>query len=182
MRARAVVGRAWAPTINSMPTGRTSDYFGVSLNGEKATGGRNRLLCIVGAGSAGCVLANRLSASGADVLVLEAGGPDENPAIKIPALYLTPDADAVAKRSVVPSSPALPALARPGASVGRVLAAPYSITSSARARRVGGIVRPRALAVFRLMTSSNFVGCSTGRSAGLAPFRILSTKAAARRQ
>jgi nitrilase len=30
------------------------------------------------------------------------------------------------------------------------------------------------------MTSSNFVGCSMGRSAGLAPFRILSTKAAAR--
>ena len=32
-----------------------------------------------------------------------------------------------------------------------------------------------AWAVLRLMTSSNFVGCSTGRSAGLAPFRILST-------
>jgi hypothetical protein len=27
----------------------------------------------------------------------------------------------------------------------------------------------------RLMTSSNLVGCSTGRSAGLAPLRILST-------
>jgi hypothetical protein len=27
----------------------------------------------------------------------------------------------------------------------------------------------------RLMTSSNFVGCSTGRSAALAPFKILST-------
>src|SRR2546427_11400640 len=39
---------------------------------------------------------------------------------------------------------------------------------------------PRALAVFRLMTSSNFVGCSTGRSAGLAPFRILSAIAAMR--
>ena len=39
----------------------------------------------------------------------------------------------------------------------------------------GGMVRPICLAVFRLITSSNFVGCSTGRSAGLAPFRILST-------
>src|SRR6266487_1205899 len=28
-------------------------------------------------------------------------------------------------------------------------------------------------AVFRLMTSSNFVGCSTGKSAGLAPLNIL---------
>jgi hypothetical protein len=44
------------------------------------------------------------------------------------------------------------------------------------------MVKPSALAVFRLITSSNFVGCSTGRSAGLAPFKILSTKAAARRQ
>src|SRR5262249_59707230 len=45
----------------------------------------------------------------------------------------------------------------------------HSITSSARASRVGGISRPRAFAVLRLMTSSNFVGCSTGKSAGLAP-------------
>ena len=49
------------------------------------------------------------------------------------------------------------------------------ITSSARASTDGGIVRPSALAVLRLMTSSNLVGCSTGRSAGLAPLRILST-------
>src|SRR5947209_14500373 len=40
----------------------------------------------------------------------------------------------------------------------------YSITSSARASSVGGTSRPSALAVLRLMTSSNFVGCSTGRS------------------
>jgi hypothetical protein len=57
----------------------------------------------------------------------------------------------------------------------------YLITSSARSRRDGGIVIPRALAVWRLMTNSNFVGCSTGRSAGLVPFRSLSTYVAARR-
>jgi len=34
----------------------------------------------------------------------------------------------------------------------------HSITWSARCRRDGGIVRPRALAVLRLMTSSNVVG------------------------
>ncbi len=51
----------------------------------------------------------------------------------------------------------------------------YLSTSSAWKRSVGGIVRPRAWAVFRLMTNSNFVGCSTGRSAGVAPFRRRST-------
>jgi hypothetical protein len=51
----------------------------------------------------------------------------------------------------------------------------YSSTSSARKRSNGGMVRPSALAVFRLKISSNFVGCSTGKSASLAPFRILST-------
>src|SRR4029079_16899639 len=48
----------------------------------------------------------------------------------------------------------------------------YSITSSARASSVGGTVMPSALAVLRLMTNSNFVGCSTGRSVGFAPFKI----------
>src|SRR5262249_3629857 len=45
----------------------------------------------------------------------------------------------------------------------------YSITSSARARSEGGTVSPRALAVLRLMTSLNVVGCSTGMSPGLTP-------------
>jgi hypothetical protein len=41
----------------------------------------------------------------------------------------------------------------------------YSITSSALASKDGGTVRPSALAVFRLMVNSNFVGCTTGSSA-----------------
>ena len=49
----------------------------------------------------------------------------------------------------------------------------HSMTSSASARIDGGTVRPSALAVLRLTTSSNRVGCWTGRSAGLAPLRIL---------
>src|SRR5215475_14543279 len=51
----------------------------------------------------------------------------------------------------------------------------HSITSSARASSIGEISMPSAFAVIRLMTRSNLVGCSTGRSAGLAPRRILST-------
>src|SRR5262245_20607886 len=50
----------------------------------------------------------------------------------------------------------------------------YSITSSARASRVGGTSSPSAFAVFRLITSSYLVGKLTGRSDGLAPLRILS--------
>src|SRR6516164_412912 len=45
----------------------------------------------------------------------------------------------------------------------------HSITSSARASSVGGTSRPSALAVVKLMTRSNLVGCSTGMSAGLVP-------------
>ena len=50
----------------------------------------------------------------------------------------------------------------------------HSITLSARNSR-SCMVSPSAFAVFMLMTSSNFVGCSTGMSPGFAPLRILST-------
>src|SRR5437868_3536454 len=51
----------------------------------------------------------------------------------------------------------------------------HLITRSALAKTFGGIVRPICLAAFRLMTNSNFAGCSTGSSAGFAPLRIFST-------
>src|SRR3954447_26447459 len=53
----------------------------------------------------------------------------------------------------------------------------HSITSSARASSDGGTVRPSILAVSTLMTSSNLVACTTGRSATLAPLRIRPVKA-----
>src|SRR5262245_61639944 len=53
------------------------------------------------------------------------------------------------------------------------LAPLHSITSSARAMSAGGTVMPSILAVSWLMTISNFVDCTTGSSAGLAPLRIL---------
>jgi choline dehydrogenase len=49
---------------------------------------------VVGARAAGCVVANRLSADGSSVLVLEAGGRDINPLIHIPLGFTkltTPD-------------------------------------------------------------------------------------------
>src|SRR5262245_28091187 len=55
------------------------------------------------------------------------------------------------------------------------LAPLHSITSSAMASSEGGTVRPNMRAVVLLMTSSNLVGCTTGKSAGLAP---LSTRPA----
>src|SRR5205814_1044175 len=44
---------------------------------------------------------------------------------------------------------------------------PHSITSSARTSKFAGISSLRALAVLRLINSSNLVGNSTGNSAGL---------------
>src|SRR5262249_52637550 len=57
------------------------------------------------------------------------------------------------------------------------LSNPYSITSSTQARMDGGIVNASELAVLRLTTSSKRVGCSIGRSVGLAPLSILPTLA-----
>src|SRR5262249_15282258 len=58
------------------------------------------------------------------------------------------------------------------------LAPRHSITPSAATSSLSGTLRPSTLAVVRLMTRSNLVGCSTGMSAGFAPRRILSTKSA----
>lgn len=56
----------------------------------------------------------------------------------------------------------------------------HCMTSSACCRTDCGIASRRTLAAFRLMTSSNLVGRSIGRSAGFAPRRMRSTYTAAR--
>jgi quercetin dioxygenase-like cupin family protein len=48
----------------------------------------------------------------------------------------------------------------------------HSITSSARPSSENGKFIPSVLAVLTLMTSSTFVACITGRSAGFSPFRM----------
>jgi hypothetical protein len=57
----------------------------------------------------------------------------------------------------------------------------YSITSSALTSNLSGMVSPSALAVLRLMISSNLVATCTGRSAGFSPLRTRSIYPAARR-
>ena len=49
----------------------------------------------------------------------------------------------------------------------------HSITSSAPTSSRSGTARPSAFAVFRLINSSNLVGCSIGRSNGFAPLENL---------
>ena len=51
----------------------------------------------------------------------------------------------------------------------------HSMTLVACTRIEFGISMPSAWAVFILTINSNLVGCSIGRSPGLAPLRILST-------
>jgi hypothetical protein len=65
---------------------------------------------------------------------------------------------------------------------GPTISALHSISRSARTSSDGGTSRPSAFAVLRLITNSNFVACSTGKSPGLAPLKILSMKVASRRK
>jgi hypothetical protein len=67
-----------------------------------------------------------------------------------------------------------PTIAERHRRAGRVLRC-HSMTSSARESNDSGMLRTSSLAVLRLITNRNLVGCWTGRSEGLAPFKIIST-------
>src|SRR5258708_463097 len=74
-------------------------------------------------------------------------------------------------RTPAPVSAAPPSWGRHPQTFTRADIAHHSITSSAWASSDGGTVSPSALAVLRLITSSNFVGCTIGRLAGFSPLR-----------
>ena len=56
-------------------------------NASKASVEHHYDFIVVGAGAAGSVLAGELSASGAQVLVIESGGPDDAPTIATPGVW-----------------------------------------------------------------------------------------------
>src|SRR2546429_638195 len=95
---------------------------------------------------------------------------DDLYAVTMPAVHAQPDRGSLRQNFI------LRLLVRSTNGAGRLafvhaaVVAAHSITASARAMSVGGISRPSAFAVLRLMTSSNRVGCNTGRSAQFVSF------------
>src|SRR5262245_63873829 len=83
------------------------------------------------------------------------------------------DADAIDASGFLPLSDERPR--RRAADERDEIAALHSMTSLAVICMISGTAKPIALAVLRLITRSNFVGCSMGRSPGFVPFSILST-------
>jgi hypothetical protein len=78
-------------------------------------------------------------------------------------------------RSMIGLPCALERVADPGSDIApcpKSATTGHSITLSARASKVEGTVMPSAVAVCKLMTRSNLVGCSTGMSATLLPRKI----------
>src|SRR5690606_20742990 len=97
LRTRPCASRFWASRFSAKPAcaGRNSRPTLLAMREERNSGVANALdqgewdYVIVGAGSAGCVLANRLSADPKNrVLLLEAGGSDNYHWVHIPVGYL----------------------------------------------------------------------------------------------
>src|ERR1700752_5115708 len=78
-------------------------FFGVKMMINESNDERRYDYIVVGAGAAGSVLAAELSASGAQVLIIESGGPDDAPTTPHPRVC----SQTSAARSITtcPSSP-----------------------------------------------------------------------------
>jgi len=77
--------------INTLHTSQTQGLSTMidasNHNGGKSSPRSHYDFIVVGAGAAGSILASELSASGAHVLVLESGGPDDAPTIANPSIW-----------------------------------------------------------------------------------------------
>src|SRR5262245_47222187 len=95
VRYRGMRNRSWTHVTDCQRLGGTGSDVRREMAEMSGYDGKNALssrdafdYVIVGAGSAGCVLANRLSADpSVRVLLLEAGPPDTLDTIRVPALW-----------------------------------------------------------------------------------------------
>src|SRR5271169_4301791 len=83
----SMAGDLAATSLYGSSSPEQASTAGANQRGHQASVQTHCALSVVGAGSAGSVVAAELSASGAQVLVIESGGPDDAPTIMNPSIW-----------------------------------------------------------------------------------------------